>query len=266
MKLNNRFLLGILSLILAAVIAFIALPIIARQTNGKTEIIRVKNQILKGSIITENDLEQIEVGSYNLPLDIAHSFNDVTGYYAATDFVPGTYILSSQISDTPISSDIALNDIPQGKVAISITIKTLASGLSDKLQSGDIIRIYHFLDSVSEIPELRFVKVLSVTDSKGANIDYSKELAADEEKLQTATITVVASPEQAAKITELENNGIIHVALITRNNEQLAEELLTAQDLMLQELYFPETLVIPEEDDSIADQNETPPAEPAETE
>ena len=32
MKLNNRFIFGILSLVLAAVIAFVALPTIARQT------------------------------------------------------------------------------------------------------------------------------------------------------------------------------------------------------------------------------------------
>lgn len=39
MKLNNRFIFGILSLLLAAVIAFVALPTIARQTNGKEEIV-----------------------------------------------------------------------------------------------------------------------------------------------------------------------------------------------------------------------------------
>ena len=32
MKLNNRFIFGILSLVLAAVIAFVALPTIAHQT------------------------------------------------------------------------------------------------------------------------------------------------------------------------------------------------------------------------------------------
>ena len=34
-----------------------------------------------------------------------------------------------------------------------------------------------------------------------------------------------------------------HVALISRNNDQLAEELLAEQDKTLQEIYFPETLV-----------------------
>ena len=48
MKLNNRFLFGILSLLLSAIIAFIAIPTIAGQTNGKTEIIRVTSPIAKG--------------------------------------------------------------------------------------------------------------------------------------------------------------------------------------------------------------------------
>ena len=46
MKLNNRFIFGILSLVLAAVIAFVALPTIARQTNGKTEIVRITQPVL----------------------------------------------------------------------------------------------------------------------------------------------------------------------------------------------------------------------------
>ena len=57
------------------------------------------------------------------------------------------------------------------------------------------------------------------------------------------TITVLASPEQARIITEMENDGVAHVALISRNNDQLAEELLAEQDKTLQEIYFPETLV-----------------------
>lgn len=246
MKLNNRFLLGLLCLILAAVIAFIALPTIARQTNGKTEIIRVTNKILKGTVITEQDLEVVEVGSYNLPANVALSINDVAGCYAAADLVPGDYLLSTKVSTTPLSSDLALNDIPPGKVAISLTVRTLASGLSDKLQPDDIIRVYHFLDTAQEVPELCFVKVLSVTDSKGLNVDNSKELAEDAEKQQSATITILAGSEQARKITELENDGVAHVALISRNNNSLAEELLAAQDVMIQELYFPETLIQPE--------------------
>ena len=243
MKLNNRFIFGILSLVLAAVTAFVALPTIARQTNGKTEIVRITQPVLKGEKITSDNAEVVEVGGYNLPSNVAHSMEDVEGLYVTADLAAGDYILTSKVSTVPVSSDVALNDIPSGKVAISLTVKTLASGLSDKLQPGDIIRIYHFLETAEEVPELRFVKVLSVTDSDGINVDNTKEPTEDEEPQQSATITVLASPEQARIITEMENDGVAHVALISRNNDQLAEELLAEQDRTLQEIYFPETLV-----------------------
>ena len=242
MKLNNRFIFGILSLVLAAVIAFVALPTIARQTNGKTEIVRITQPVLKGEQVTKENAEVVEVGGYNLPTNVAHSLEDVEGLYVTADLAAGDYILTSKVSSVPISSDVALNDIPSGKVAISLTVKTLASGLSDKLQPNDIVRIYHFLETAEEVPELRFVKVLSVTDSDGINVDNTKEPTEDEEPQQSATITVLASPEQARIITELENDGVAHVALISRNNDQLAEELLAEQDKTLQEIYFPETL------------------------
>lgn len=243
MKLNNRFIFGILSLVLAAVIAFVALPTIARQTSGKTEIVRITQPVLKGEQVTKENAEVVEVGDYNLPANVAHSLDDVEGLYVTADLAAGDYILTSKVSSIPVSSDVALNDIPSGKVAISLTVKTLASGLSDKLQPNDIVRIYHFLETAEEVPELRFVKVLSVTDSDGINVDNTKEPTEDEEPQQSATITVLASPEQARIITELENDGVAHVALISRNNDQLAEELLAEQDQTLQEIYFPETLV-----------------------
>ena len=244
MKLNNRFLFGILSLLLSAIIAFIAIPTMASQTNGKTEIIRVTSPIAKGEEITPEAVEVMEVGSYNLPDNVARSMQDVAGRYAAADFEAGDYILASKVSLIPITSDVALNNIPSGKVAISLTVKTLASGLSDKLQPGDIIRIYHYLDTAREVPELRYVQVLSVTDSDGNNVDNTAELEEGEEKQQSATITVLASPEQAEVITEIENDGTAHVALICRNNEELAAELLQRQDQEIQELYYG---ILPEE-------------------
>lgn len=244
MKLNNRFLFGILSLLLSAIIAFIAIPTMASQTNGKTEIIRVTSPIAKGEEITPEAVEVMEVGSYNLPDNVARSMQDVAGRYAAADFEAGDYILASKVSLIPITSDVALNNIPSGKVAISLTVKTLASGLSDKLQPGDIIRIHHYLDTAREVPELRYVQVLSVTDSDGNNVDNTAELEEGEEKQQSATITVLASPEQAEVITEIENDGTAHVALICRNNEELAAELLQRQDQEIQELYYG---ILPEE-------------------
>ena len=61
---------------------------------------------------------------------------------------------------------------------------------------------------------------------------------------QTATITVLASPEQAMLLTRYENEGVLHVALINRGNDTLSNELLKRQDEILTALYAE----VPEED------------------
>ena len=242
MKMNHRFIYGILSIVLAAIIAFIAIPAVTSKTSSTCEIVRMKNTVTRGTLITADDIELVEVGGFNLPDSVARKLENVTGTYAAANLYPGDYLLPDKVSSVPLSSDLVLNEIPDGKVAISITTQTLATGLSDKLQDGDIIRLYHYddenvLEPVTDIPELRFVKVLAVTDSKGLDIDYTTPPEEDEERQQTATITVLATPEQAMLLTRYENEGLLHVALINRGNAELAEELLARQDEILTTLY-----------------------------
>ena len=242
MKMNNRFIYGILSIVLAAIIAFIAIPAVTSKTSSTCEIVRMKNTVTRGTLITADDIELVEVGGFNLPDSVARKLENVTGTYAAANLYPGDYLLPDKVSSVPLSSDLVLNEIPDGKVAISITTQTLATGLSDKLQDGDIIRLYHYddenvLEPVTDIPELRFVKVRAVTDSKGLDIDYTTPPEEDEERQQTATITVLATPEQAMLLTRYENEGLLHVALINRGNAELAEELLARQDEILTTLY-----------------------------
>ena len=279
MKVNSRFLYGILSILLAAIIAFIAIPTVTRKTNSKVEIIRITTALDRGDPITAKDVELAEVGGFNLPDNVATKLEDVIGTYAASSLYPGDYILSGKVSSTPLSSDLTLNAIPDGMVAISITVQSLAAGLSDKLQSGDIIRLYHYndlsgtLNVVQDIPELKFVKVLSVSDSKGLDIDYTKQPEEDEERLQTATLTVQATPEQAMLLTQYENEGMLHVALISRGNEALAKDLLNQQAEILTQLYENEDadaeLNTPEEttgetteESSAASEETTPETEP----
>ena len=148
MKMNHRFLYGILSIVLAAVIAFIAIPAVTSRTNSTCEIVRMKTAGPRGKPITADDLEVVEVGGFNLPDSVARKVGDVAGTYAAADLYPGDYILPEKVSSVPLSSDLSLNGIPDGMLAISITTQTLATSLSDKLQGGDIIRLYQDRKSV----------------------------------------------------------------------------------------------------------------------
>lgn len=231
---NKRLLYGIICIVIAAAIAFVGIPLLSSHTNGKVTIVKMAQPVVQGTRIEESDLMLVEVGKYGLTDGTITDYKDVVGRYAKTDLVSGASILPENLSITPPNTTTILNELPSDKMAISFTIKTLAAGLSDKLQSGDIIRIYHYLDSAETLRELQYVKVLAVTDSNGQDVDNSK-INPEEQTELSATITVQVSPEQALLIAELENSGTIHVALVLRNNEELAEELLRKQEELLSE-------------------------------
>lgn len=199
-----------------------------------TLILSVSLLLLSGMTVSASGEGNIEGGGGGMGSGTA------TDVWHGQDGVRVTVVTAD--GSVPLSSDLSLNEIPDGMVAISITTQTLATALSDKLQGGDIIRLYHYddnnvLEPVSDIPELRFVKVLSVSDSKGLDVDYTTPPEEDEERQQTATITVLATPEQAMLLTRYENEGILHVALISRGNEKLSKELLSRQAEILTSLY-----------------------------
>ena len=234
MKINIRLLYGILSIILALIIAFIAIPAVTRKTASTTEIIRIAETVYAGECITETDLETVTVGNFNLPQSLATKPEDVIGTYAVTNLYPGDYVLPQKVSNTPLSSDPSLDVIPDGMMAFSVSVRSLAVGLSDKLQVGDIVRVYHYddnqvLDPVPDILELHFVKVLAVTDENGYDTDYEQPDLVETEKPQTASVTLLVSPLQARLLTLFENDGNIHLALVSRGNPKLAEELLQRQ-------------------------------------
>ena len=238
MKINTRLLYGILSIILAMIIAFIAIPVVTKKTASTTEIIRIAKTVYAGECIAADHLETVTVGNYNLPAGIAIKPEDVVGTYAVTNLYPGDYILPQKVSATPLSSDPSLNTIPDGKMAFSVSVRSLATGLSDKLQEGDIVRIYHYddnqvLEPVPDIPELHFVKVLAVTDPEGYDTDYEQPDMPEAQKRQTASVTLLVSPKQARLLTLYENDGSIHIALVSRGNPKLSEELLLRQEEIL---------------------------------
>ena len=205
---NKRMIYGIVCIVLAAALAFGGIPLLAAKTNAKTNVVKVTSAIPKGAVITAEQVKLEEVGSYGLSADTITKLEDVVGQYAATDLVSAATVLQGNVSKTPISSDAVLSQLPSGKVAISFTVKSLASGLSDKLQAGDIIRIYHFKDASEAVPELQYEQL-------------------------SATVLVQATPAQAKILTQLENDGNIHVALVFRGNTKTADELIAKQDELL---------------------------------
>ena len=234
MKLNRRMLFGIISIALAAVIALIGIPAVIGQGNTKINIVRVKTATPKGTVIVADSLEMAEVSSHGLPVGVATAFSQVVGTYALVDLVPGDYFLPSKVSQTPPDKDPILSKLPDDKIAISMSVQSLAGILSNKLKTDDIVAIYSYNEDgeIEVVEELQYVRIIAISNSNGTNIE---DAVADESRM-ASTITFLADDLQAQKMIEIENENPMHLVLVSRGDIKRAKELLNTQDEILDEI------------------------------
>lgn len=235
---RNRTVIGVLCILLALIICFGVTPLFSRSASEKTEIVRVTMDIKDGDEITAEMVQTVEVGAYNLPQNLMTDKKEVVGKYATADLAAGDYILSSKLSAVPAAENAYLYNLDGTKQAISVTIKSFATGLSGKLESGDIVTIivadYQGKGETAIPPELQYVEVISVTASSGYDANTGEVV---DEKELPSTVTLLVTTEQAKVLAELEQDSELHLALVYRGTPENAAKFIAAQDALIEELY-----------------------------
>lgn len=235
---RNRTVIGVLCILLALIICFGVTPLFSRSASEKTEIVRVTKDIKEGNEITAEMVQTVEVGAYNLPQNLMTDKKEVVGKYATADLTAGDYILSSKLSAVPAAENAYLYNLDGKKQAISVTIKSFATGLSGKLESGDIVTVivadYQGKGETAIPPELQYVEVISVTASSGYDANTGEVV---DEKELPSTVTLLVTTEQAKVLAELEQDSELHLALVYRGTPENAAKFIAAQDALIEELY-----------------------------
>lgn len=235
---RNRTVIGVLCILLALIICFGVTPLFSRSASEKTEIVRVTKDIKEGDEITAEMVQTVEVGAYNLPQNLMTDKKEVVGKYATADLAAGDYILSSKLSAVPAAENAYLYNLDGKKQAISVTIKCFATGLSGKLESGDIVTVivadYQGKGETAIPPELQYVEVISVTASSGYDANTGEVV---DEKELPSTVTLLVTTEQAKVLAELEQDSELHLALVYRGTPENAAKFIAAQDALIEELY-----------------------------
>ena len=235
---RNRTVIGVLCILLALIICFGVTPLFSRSASEKTEIVRVTMDIKEGDEITAEMVQTVEVGAYNLPQNLMTDKTEVVGKYATADLAAGDYILSSKLSAVPAAENAYLYNLDGTKQAISVTIKSFATGLSGKLESGDIVTVivadYQGKGETAIPPELQYVEVISVTASSGYDANTGEVV---DEKELPSTVTLLVTTEQAKVLAELEQDSELHLALVYRGTPENAAKFIAAQDALIEELY-----------------------------
>ena len=235
---RNRTVIGVLCILLALIICFGVTPLFSRSASEKTEIVRVTKDIKEGDEITAEMIQTVEVGAYNLPQNLMTDKKEVVGKYATADLAAGDYILSSKLSPVPAAENAYLYNLDGTKQAISVTIKSFATGLSGKLESGDIVTVivadYQGKGETAIPPELQYVEVISVTASSGYDANTGEVV---DEKELPSTVTLLVTTEQAKVLADLEQDSELHLALVYRGTPENASKFIAAQDALIEELY-----------------------------
>lgn len=241
---RNRTVIGIICILLSLIICFAVTPMFNKSVSQKVEIVRVAKEISMGDEITKDMVKTVEVGGYNLPESVVRNTESVVGKYASFDMAPGDYILTSKIADKPAAENAYLYNLDGTRQAISVTIKSFASGLSGKLQSGDIVSViaadYRKQGATVIPPELKYVEVIGVTASSGYDANTGEAPAEGDDRELPSTVTLLVNPEQSKVLAELEADGKLHLSLVYRGTPANSAKFTEAQDKMIAALYPPE--------------------------
>ena len=227
---KNRTIIGVICVVAALVLSFAVAPLVNRFSDSRFEIVCVKRDVTKGH-------QTVTVGGYGLPTGVIKDKADVIGKYAACDMVSEDFILPSKLTDNADSADDVFMNLDGSQVAMSITIQSFAGGLSGKLANGDIVQLIVNTDEEGYfVPnELQYVRVITSTTAKG--IDKDELIRNDDGSYELpTTLTLLVDTYQAKLLAEYENNSKIHAVLVSRGNEEQANEFLEKQNTILDEI------------------------------
>lgn len=236
---KNRTVIGIICILLALGLILGALPVINALSSEKKQIIRVTTDVGIGTQISEDKVEMIEVGGYNLPENVITDPSQVIGKYALCELKPGDYIFSSKLSDTAASLDAGLHTVQPGEVVM--TIPTDGSSLSSYLENGDILTLL-FNDPNSKKnnpyvePSVNYVRILTTLAD---GVPREKQSPTENGSYPAPSeIVLILTKEQADVISQAKASGIsIGYYLVCKYNDKNASKYIEQQNAYLKKQY-----------------------------
>jgi pilus assembly protein CpaB len=234
--LKNRIFLSILCIIIAGVISFLLLPRFYKDKGATTSVLRVVEDISKGTVIEKKHISEVEVGKFGLPDNIINDTTKIIGKIAKTGIARGDYIFPQKITDF-VTDEKMDRIVKENMRLVAVSVSSIAAGLSSHLKSGDFVTAAVFLNRQEDFnheqstsarvmlyPELKNIEVYSVENSRTQSTAQVREQQQAENKPSTSdpvpkTVTLIVTEAQAVKLIEAEYTGKLHMILERRGFE-----------------------------------------------
>ena len=95
---KNRMVLGIACIVVSLIICFAITPLINTGLSKMATVVRVRQDVKAGEQLDASMLEEVQVGSYNLPPDVYRTVREVEGMYLTSDLCAGDYVFPGKVS------------------------------------------------------------------------------------------------------------------------------------------------------------------------
>lgn len=211
---QNKIVIGVICIVIAAIMAFFFLPSISKSKSNTEKIFAFKSTVAEGTMIEESMLEEKEVGSYGLPQSIIKEKDEIVGKYASCDITPDDLILSSKLSDFAANRklDKVMNE---GNMLVTVSLDSVASAVGNHLKSGDIISVIGYANNAVVVyEELKELEVYSIENEDAEKLE---DIENNEEAEHIAsTVTLVVNQFQAEKLIQAEYSGKVHAVFVKR--------------------------------------------------
>lgn len=223
---RNKLFIGALCLMMAGALAFGLLPRLYGAQSGTTEIVKLRQTLEYGTVITEDMMTVAEVGSYGLPDTVVKDKSEIVGLVAGDTIYAGEYLWRDRfMTPEAFEESKAQNGygLSEGTYLLTIALPSESSGLAGILRSGDTVDVYGYTDEsgsavVSEA--LTAVTVYKVLNGKLASLDdLDTELAANPDAdpadydLAPAYVVFTVNEQQAKVLIGLEKDESLHLTL-----------------------------------------------------
>ncbi len=222
--LKNRIFLSVLCLVLAAGVSFLLLPHFYENKSAIVVVLRAAEDIPTGTELTENHLVSVEVGGYGLPEGVLNDQSLIVGKVVQTAIAKGDYFFPQKLGSF-VADELLDRIVKNNQRFVTISVPSIAAGLSSHLQVGDIVTIAVFMQKASSgqdsspqvilYPELHSLEVYSVENARTQDTAEVREQLSNGQSTTgdpvPKTITLITTEAQAQKLIEAEYTGKLHL-------------------------------------------------------
>ncbi len=227
---KNRYVIFALCLILAGVIAFVIVPKSNKNMAESVDVVKVTKQIEKNTQITEDMLEIKQMPKQAVTQNTVTDKKQIVGKVSNVQLLPEDNLVMQKFTDVGTETDKALYEMDNSEqLAISVTLANLASSVSGKIQPGDVVSVYGFINETKQLvdyTDLQYIEVIGVSNSSAEELSTrnSDSETDSSDKVVPATVTLSVNRNQAQELVVLENTSSIHIVFVGRG--EISRKLL----------------------------------------